>query len=701
MTNESEEISVLAQTCLASIVWPLRTPKENTNYVEDFALHIRNKFHEPSPTKYSRELNEFSNLRNIAISNLNENSLRDANSLKSLKKYYCQLVSMLGRFKDCGAEFTWKDAFGRGTNNGNLEFELNNIIYDIAAIHNEFGSRIARTNESTTKEACIHYNNASWWITELRDNRIGLKPKEMGHDLLTFFFHVLQAQAQECVLLHSLRAKMRLDNVAKIAAQIASDYDVALKLAYSPLYNDPIKEIVSGPSMFTSWRMTVEFKSRYFQAMTQLLLGLSFSDDSVKEIGTRIARLKMASQTLEQCRKYVTETIDSQTTKCVFAVIESLVTRKLDKAIRYNDQVYHATIPSRETLAQPEAKLVVSAVPFSISSIPEFKDLFSGIVTIETVQVSSIYSEKKDSLARQINSQVEKQDKELAEMMSTLNFDKRNLRLPAVEAPDELIEICAELSMSPNIVDDVLTKLEELDDKSEEIQKMLDSAQEMLRKRPNAKFQEELSRFKKTQEDALRTTQSLHKQLYPELQRKIQLMATTNDPSQLLPKLDSTLSSGDDEVVKKLEKLIDKVDEMKQQRYSLLAQLKQSLDNDDVIKFVVAATSELELKEVFEKEIQKHNKFLAPLQSNLKLQNEILDTLERVSAQYGQVKLNQRTQRAAYSERVESLKKYYAQFKTLSDGIEDGLKYHSSMINYVRDFYSKVQATNDLNDLLN
>lgn len=702
MTDESEELKALTQNHLANIVWPLRSPKEGASYIHEFANHIKNKFNEPSPNKYSRELNEFSNLRNIAISTLSENSVRDASSLKALKKYYCQLVSILNRFRDCNAEFGWKNSFGRGSNEGNLDFELNNVMFNIAAIHNEFGSRIVKTNETTTKDACLHFSNALWWIKELRDNRTkSAELKEMGHDLLTFYFHVLQAQAQECILLHSLRAGMKPENVAKIAAQVTSDYDVAAKLAHTPLYKDPLKEIVSGgSSVFLTWRATVEFKHNYFMAITQLLLGLAKADDSASEIGTRIVRLKCASQSLEQCRKLINDTLDSKTTRLAFTILENLVTSKLDKAVRYNENVYHAMLPSRESLPQPEAKLLVSPAAFSIASIPEFHDLFSSLVTIESVQVNSIYSQRKDELARQMSTQVEKQDEELAQMMSTLNIDKKSLHLPSVEVPDELMEICAELSMNPNVVDDVLTKLEELDDKSEEVQKMLDAVEVILRQRPNEAFKRELVNLKTTHETALRSTQSLHSQLKPEIQQNIQAIATTNNPIELLPKVDK-ISSGDEEVIRKLDKLIDKVDEMKQQRSTLLSQLRQALNDDDVIKHVVAASNEQELKSVFDKEIQKHNKYLQPLQSNLSLQNEILDTLERVNAQFGQVKLNYRAQSEAYKKRVESLKKYNAQFKAISEGIDDGLRCYKSLTELVRNLYSKVQADHAINDLLN
>lgn len=700
-SDEIEEIKSLIRHQLASIVWNVRTPKDHASFVSEFANHIRNKFNEPSPNKYSRELNEFSNMRNVAISTLTENSIRDNNSLKALKKYYCQIVSILARFKDSAAEFSWKDSFGRGSNEGNLEFELNNIIYNIGAIHNELGAKISRQSESSTKDSCLHFSSALWWVTELRDNRTGFKPKEMGHDLLTFFHHVLRAQAQECVLFHSIRASMKPENVAKICSQIASDYDVAAKLAQTPLYTDPLKEIMSGASMFNTWRATVEFKFNYFSAMTQMLAGLANTDDNSKEIAIRIARLKWASQMIESCKKTTSDTLDSQTARAAFEVLYNLITRKLDKAIRYNDNVYHSTIPSRETLISIESKLLISPAAFSISSMPEFKDLFSNLITIESVQTSSIYSQKKDDLSRDIKSKVERQDEELAHMMSTLNFDKNSLRLPSFGASDDLIEICAELSMNPNIVDDVLTKLEDLDDQSEEIQKMLDKVQEMISKRPNRQYEEELKKLKSTHEDALRTTQSLHKQLSPDILQKIKLLATTNNPIDLLPKTTGTTAE-DEEVIRKLERILNRIDDLKQERSYLLNQLSQSLkQDDDVIKHVVAASNEQELRSVFDKEIQKHNKFVDPLMANLKSQNELLDTLEKLTAQYGQVRLNHRAQKAAYTEKVDALKKVYVQFKTTSDGIDQGLDYHKKMVELVRKFYSKVQTSNDLNDFLN
>lgn len=703
MANQGEEIEetkALAHHQLASIVWPLRLPKGQASYLEQFANHIKTRFNEPSAVKFKQELAEFGSLRSVALSTLEEESFRDNNSLKVLKKYYCQLVSMLARFKDCGAEFSWKDSFGRGSTEGNLEFEMNNIMYNIAAIHNELGAKKPRTSESLTKEACVHFSNALWWVTELRDNRTGLKPKEMGHDLLTFFHHVLRAQAQECVLSHSLKAGMKPENVAKISAQISSDYEVAVKLAQSPLYTDPLKEIISGASVFNNWRATVEFKNNYFHSLTQALLGLSCRDDTAKEIGLRIARLRVAKQYLDSGKKSINDTLNHQVTKSAYDQLDTFVSKKLDKAIRYNDNVYHTAIPAREQLPQPEGKLFISPAPFNISSIPDFKDLFAGLVSIEAVQVNSIYSQKKDDLSREVKSKVEKQDEELANMMSTLNFDKKSLRFAPLELPDELIEVCAELGTNPNIVDDVLTRLEEIDDKSEEIQNLLDAARELLQRQPNAQFQDELKRFRTTHEEALRTTQSLHKQFTPELQQKIQLLSTTENPADLLPG-GSSSTSQDEETIRRLERLLDKVDEMKSQRASLLEQLSKSLNQDDVIKHVVAATSEQELKKVFDKEIQKHNRYLEPLMSNLKLQNEMLDALEKVNAQYGQVKLNHRAQLSAITGAVESYKKFHNQFKTLSEGINQGLDYHNKMVELVRKFYAKVQTTSSLNDLLN
>lgn len=701
-TDELEEVKTLTRHQLASIVWPIRSPKDEASFVEEFKFHIRNKFNEPSADKFNRELNEFAQLRNIAVSCLREDAIRDNSSLKNLKKYYCQLACMSVRFKDCSARFTWKDSFGRGTQEGDLDFELNNIMYNIAAIHASLGAKISRTDENAAREALSLFSAALWWVTELRDNRAGAKSKEMGHDLLTFFHHVLKAQAQECVLVKAISSvrEMKPENVAKICAQIASDYDVATKLAQTPLYTDPLREIMSGASLLQNWRATTSFKQKFFLALSQLLTGLSFTDDNVKEIGLRVARLQLCVQALDGCKKVISETLDSHISKVAFETLDGFSRKKLEKAIRFNDNVYHASIPNLDTLPQIEGKLLISSASFSIASMPEFKDIFSNLVTIESVQVNSIYSQRKDDLSRQIKTQIVKQDEELAQMMSTLNLDKRSLRLPPIEAPDELVDICAELGMNPHVVDDVLTKLEELDDRSEEIQRMLDGAQELLRRRPNRQFEDELARYRKTHEEALRTTQSLHKQLNPEVNQKIQQMATTTNPMQLLPKIE-TSQDGEDELIRKMEKLLDKVDEMKQQRTILLSQLSQSLEQDDVIKHVVTASSEHELKGVFDKEIQKHQRYIEPLTTNLKCQDEILDTLERFNAQYGKMKLEHRRKRSKLTESVESLKKVYAQFKATSEGIDQGLEYQKKMVELVKNFHAKVRASHDLNDLLN
>lgn len=697
--DESEDLKTLATNELTPLSWPTRRPQDKASYLEEFATHIMIKFNEPTPQKYASELQEFSRLRNRSLACLADKSVRDQQSLKELKKYYCQLAMMLVRFKDCGATFSWKDSLGPGINEGDLEFEINNVMFCIGSIHSELGSKIPKTNENYAKESISHYTSALWWFRELRDNRTGLKPKELGHDLLTFYFYVLRAQAQENVLMHSLKSAMSPKLVCKISSQIAADYETAANLAQTPLYTDPLKDIILGTSVFQSWKSTVSFKHRYFSALTYFLVGISFKDDA-KEIGSRIGYHKHASTFLSGCKTLLPDILDNQSAKIPFDKLNNLVMKKLDKSISYNDNVYHTKVLSADQIVKVEPKSLVEAAPFKISSIPEFKDLFSGLVSIESVQVNSIYSQKKDELARDIKIQVENRDEELAHMMSTLNIDKRNLKLPVLEIPDGLMEICAELSMDPQILDEVMKKLQDLDDKLNQMQNMLDSSEKMLKQRPNPKYEMELARYRDAHQKTIKTVDSLHKQLNPDLQREIQKMISTSNPAELLPQLDDQ-SVQSNEVIKRLEKLLDKVEEMKSQRVQLLNDLKQSLDHDDVIKHVVAAASEHELKNVFDSEIKKHDKYINQLNDNLKLQNDMLDTLERVNAEYGQIKLDIRKKRATYLERVDSLRKYYVQFKEVVAGINSGLEYHNKMIEIVKRFTNNIGADYQLHDLLN
>lgn len=62
----------------------------------------------------------------------------------------------------------------------------------------------------------------------------------------------------------------------------------------------------------------------------------------------------------------------------------------------------------------------------------------------------------------------------------------------------------------------------------------------------------------------------------------------------------------DIEGLKELQRLVGKVNEMKQQRLTLVAQLRESVNKDDVTDRIVTKPADQPLDALFQQEMQKH-----------------------------------------------------------------------------------------------
>lgn len=84
---------------------------------------------------------------------------------------------------------------------------------------------------------------------------------------------------------------------------------------------------------------------------------------------------------------------------------------------------------------------------------------------------------------------------------------------------------------------------------------------------------------------------------------------------------------------KELRRVINKVDEMRSQRCTLIKQLRDDLETDDISKKALTER-ELDLKQLFGTEIQKHNKIKELIEQNLRAQALILKALTEANANF-------------------------------------------------------------------
>ena len=67
------------------------------------------------------------------------------------------------------------------------------------------------------------------------------------------------------------------------------------------------------------------------------------------------------------------------------------------------------------------------------------------------------------------------------------------------------------------------------------------------------------------------------------------------------------IDSQDDAVLKRLQNVLYKIEEMQEQRISLFSQLREELNQDDILsKVLINKVDQSELDNVFEKELKKH-----------------------------------------------------------------------------------------------
>ena len=92
-------------------------------------------------------------------------------------------------------------------------------------------------------------------------------------------------------------------------------------------------------------------------------------------------------------------------------------------------------------------------------------------------------------------------------------------------------------------------------------------------------------------------------------------------------------SSGESPEGKELRRVIDKVDEMRSQRCNLIKQLRDDLEMDDITKRALTER-ELDPKQLFETEIQKHKKIKELIEQNLRAQTLILKALTETNANF-------------------------------------------------------------------
>jgi len=643
-------------------------------------------------SNFINEIHEFELLRSNAV-----RVTHDVNGCMLLKRYYAQLSIVNNKFhytsRSCDLKFTWTDTFTKVNVTSDIQLELDSILHNIGALHSELGAIGLRSTSESIKIACTHFQCAAWVFKKLKENT-HFKSKDLSQDLMAFNYHIMLAQAQECFLEKSILDNRNQSIVAKIAAEVVSNYDHLIVILVEAEIQE--KESLYN-KLFKEWRKFFEFKISFYSAICSYYMGLY---EEIK-MGDRVAWLQSADEKLKSSVKLAKTTGRSNVSDSVDYLV-NLVRKALDHAKQNNDFIYHDLVPSQDKLTAIKGVSLVKEIGFSVSDAEVMgKDIFGRLVPIEAYETISIYSDNRDKMWREIKTKIDDKNEELVKFLSIIQLDKDNIRQRKFNVPERLAQLCATLnSNSTNFLDEVKQRLIKLDEVSKEVDEQFKElektiiAEEEHEKSDKIKssissLRSEFDRNYEVHKSAMQSNQGLHDVIKTH-EKDIELLmkSSVQDLEDLFSMSADDLPMDKDNL-DELERLFDKIDEMKKQRTFLENKLKQSIKNDDALKSAVAH-SESEIKSIFEKENQKFDADLKYLEMNMNAQETILNALTKANADYAQTRKAFIKVEKLRSEKIESLYESYENVQGVLINLDKGIEFYANLKQVIQQLRSKI-----------
>ena len=700
--------------------------KSSTTHQPDFVTCISRfigKKYQEDPNSYLNEMNELSKLRNAAL-----RQLREIAGCNVLKRYYAQLHSLNNRFKmaneEVGLKFVWIDTFSDRHVSGDINYEMAAIMFNIGALHAELGALDPRKDDSGMKMACTHFQCAAWAFEQIKNNPVEFQSKDLSHDLLSFMYQVTIAQAQECILDKSILDKRKPSIIAKVAAQVVEYYNTALIGLLTGQLTDSTTSVVEvvGSKLFKDWKRFVEIKISYYSALTNLYMGISCEESTDPLVleskgGERVAWTMAAEDRIKEAEKEV-EKMDRVDVMMKDSIIfmKQLIEKKMKSAKNDNDHIYHKPVPSSDKLTAVKGASLVKPIPFSVTDPEIFgADIFGRLIPIEVHEMASVYTDKKDQIVRSMKSKIESKNEELVTFMSSLNLDMDTVSTKNVNViPDELIEICAAMSIKKDVVETIGEEMKQLEQLSSECGQLIYDIKMQLMKESTTQarflltsgiknsssssshskmmetFEKEVEKLEERFQKSVDSDVELKKS-YEAIIPDIELLLKSSDGASLSSILPTAEIPVSQENIDRLKLLISKVDEMKDQRIMLEKQLRDAIQSDDIASKVISQP-ESKLDELYEKEIKKFDKHIELLNQNMSAQDNIMTALTTANAEFVPTRRAKVETEKKRIERIKQLTDSYKKYQDVLTHIEKGIYFYRRLLDSVRGINTRINS---------
>ncbi|XP_051948770.1 LOW QUALITY PROTEIN: tyrosine-protein phosphatase non-receptor type 23-like [Xyrauchen texanus] len=640
-----------------------------------------------NPENYSESLKRLEQLRQTVV-----NIQRDFEGCNTLRMYFGQLHFLQSRVpmaagQEAAVPATWTDLFsGRNITHDDITYEQACVLYNLGALHSVLGAVDNRLSEEGMKVSCTHFQCSAGAFSYLRDHYNHSYSSDMSSQSLSINISLMLAQAQECLLEKTLLDNRKSHLVARICAQVCSYYKDCLRVLDN-------SECVPG-RIQKEWRKLICLKISYFSGITNLHMGkqseeqqkfgeaVAYFQSSLDKVNEAIKQSKGQSETVQEALKFTMDVIGG----------------KFISAKKDNDFIYHESVPGIETHAAVKGASLVKPLPVTpTDQSVTGPDLFSKLVPMATHEASSLYSEEKAQLLRDIVAKIEDKNLILERFMESLSSDSVYKVDMFKSLPDALLEKCAFLSVRPdtvrnlvqamqalsNVYTDVGSSLEEVhtaleEDEAGEKSLMEVVGQKGLPARPPAlqEIQKDMKKYEAAHQAASHTNTELHRAINQHIPNLRLLQGSVEELRNSLPQ--PQLSQDDMASLQKMKTILKKVDEMRKQRILLESQLRDLIHKDDITGVLVTA-DRVEIKTLFAEQLKKYDQLKGYIEQNLVAQDNFLKALTESNVKYAPVRKTLTLTEQQWNSTVHSLIASFEAYEEFMKKAEEGRNFYQDL----------------------
>uniref|UniRef100_A0A803U109 Tyrosine-protein phosphatase non-receptor type 23 n=1 Tax=Anolis carolinensis TaxID=28377 RepID=A0A803U109_ANOCA len=385
---------------------------------------------------------------------------------------------------------------------------------------------------------------------------------------------------------------------------------------------------------------------------------------------------------------------------------------RYNSAKKDNDFIYHEAVPALDTLQSVKGAPLVKALPVNPTDpTVTGPDIFAKLVPMAAHEASSLYSEEKAKLLREVMAKIEAKNEVLEQFMDSLQLDPEtvdNLDMYN-HIPPVLMEKCAALSVRPETVKNLVQSMQvlsgvftDVEASLREIKDLLDEdeAQEQKQREtlgktaapqqqdsppataPSssssglAEVAKEWAKYMEVHEKASFTNTELHKAMNLHISNLRLLSGPLEQVRAALPS--PSLTEEDQQVMQNLKRILSKVQEMKDQRVSLEQQLREMIQKDDITTSLVT-TDRSEMKKLFEEQLKKYDQIKVYLEQNLAAQENILKALTEANVKYATVRKALSEVEHKWNTTLQSLVASYEAYEDLMKKSQEGKDFYADL----------------------